>query len=130
MIGIYKQLRYRIAAYYEDYGLDMAFMRKMEPEMERIYALSEYYHLKRTVPPSQFYTLLQEIARMDNRLMAEREQRLKDDLGIDSLRLVEVLVALEEEFGVTLKEADLDPEAIQTVGDVYALMEKYRLSPA
>ena len=37
---------------------------------------------------------------------------------------------LEEEFGVTLKEADLDPEAIQTVGDVYALMEKYRLSPA
>ena len=33
----------------------------------------------------------------------EREQRLKDDLGIDSLRLVEVLVALEEEFGVTLK---------------------------
>ena len=36
----------------------------------------------------------------------------------------------EEEFGVTLKEADLDPEAIQTVGDVYALMEKYRLSPA
>ncbi len=50
----------------------------------------------------------------------EREQRLKDDLGIDSLRLVEVLVALEEEFGVTLKEADLDPEAIQTVGDVYA----------
>ena len=39
-------------------------------------------------------------------------------------------VALEEEFGVTLKEADLDPEAIQTVGDVYALMEKYRLSPA
>ena len=60
----------------------------------------------------------------------EREQRLKDDLGIDSLRLVEVLVALEEEFCVTLKEADLDPEAIQTVGDVYALMEKYRLSPA
>ena len=53
----------------------------------------------------------------------EREQRLKDDLGIDSLRLV-------EEFGVTLKEADLDPEAIQTVGEVYALMEKYRLSPA
>ena len=32
----------------------------------------------------------------------EREQRLKDDLGIDSLRLVEVLVALEEEFGVPL----------------------------
>ncbi len=76
MIGIYKQLRYRIAAYYEDYGLDMAFMRKMEPEMERIYALSEYYHLKRTVPPSQFYTLLQEIARMDNRLMAELRSRL------------------------------------------------------
>lgn len=59
----------------------------------------------------------------------EREQRLKEDLGIDSLRLVEILVALEEDFGVTLEEADLDPDRIQKVGDVYALMTKYRLAP-
>lgn len=59
----------------------------------------------------------------------EREQRLKEDLGIDSLRLVEVLVALEEDFGVTLEEADLDPDRIQKVGDVYVLMTKYRLAP-
>ena len=58
------------------------------------------------------------------------ETSFKEDLGADSLDLFELVMALEEEFGVTLKEADLDPEAIQTVGDVYALMEKYRLSPA
>ena len=58
------------------------------------------------------------------------EQRLKEDLGIDSLRLVEVLVALEEEFGVILEEGDLDPEAITKVGDLYALMAKYREASA
>ena len=76
MIGIYKQLRYRMAAFYENYGLDMAFLWEKEPEMERIYALTEYYHLKRSVPSSQFYILLQEIARMDNSLMAQLRNRL------------------------------------------------------
>ncbi len=55
----------------------------------------------------------------------EADQRLKEDLGVDSLRLVEVLVALEEEFGITLEEGDLDPEAITKVGDLYALIAKY-----
>ena len=51
----------------------------------------------------------------------EREQRLKDDLGIDSLRLVEVLVALEEEFGVEIPSEDL--ESIVTVGDVITYLK-------
>lgn len=56
----------------------------------------------------------------------ERGQRLREDLGIDSLRLVEILVAVEETFGITLTEDELAPELFQKVDDLYALVERHR----
>lgn len=50
---------------------------------------------------------------------------LKEELGLDSLRLVELMVALEEALGVQLEESDLDPAELVTVGDVYRLAGKY-----
>ena len=38
-----------------------------------------------------------------------------DDLGADSLDLVELVMALEQEFGVTIPDESV--EAIKTVGD-------------
>ena len=52
---------------------------------------------------------------------------LADDMGIDSLRMVELIVALEERFNITFKESDLDPDIINTVGDLYSLVNKYTL---
>ena len=40
----------------------------------------------------------------------------KDDLGADSLDLFELVMSLEEEFGVEIPSEDL--EKIETVGDV------------
>lgn len=39
-----------------------------------------------------------------------------DDLGADSLDVVELIIALEEEFGIEIPEAEA--EKIVTVGDV------------
>lgn len=50
---------------------------------------------------------------------------LKEELGLDSLRLVELMVALEEALAVQLEESDLDPAELVTVGDVYRLAGKY-----
>lgn len=50
---------------------------------------------------------------------------LKDDLGIDSLALVNVLVQLEEAFNITIDISDLSPEKLKTIGDLYTLVEKY-----
>lgn len=52
--------------------------------------------------------------------------RLKEDLGIDSLRLVELLVAIEEDLNVMFDEADLDPGKIATVQDIIVLINKKR----
>lgn len=52
-------------------------------------------------------------------------QSLKDNLGFDSLRIVELIVALEEEFGIELDESDLNPECFNIVADLYSLLGKY-----
>lgn len=45
----------------------------------------------------------------------------KDDLGADSLDLFELVMALEEEFGVEIPSEDL--ESIVTVGDVITYLK-------
>ena len=49
-----------------------------------------------------------------------REARFAEDLDADSLDLVELVMALEEEFGVEVPEEDL--EGIETVGQAYDLV--------
>lgn len=49
------------------------------------------------------------------------EASFVDDLGADSLDMVELMMAFEEKFGVEIPEEDA--EKIRTVGDVIAYME-------
>ena len=50
------------------------------------------------------------------------DSRLAEDLGADSLDAVELIMALEDEFGVEVN--DDDAQGIKTVGDIVALVEK------
>lgn len=49
-----------------------------------------------------------------------RDARFAEDLDADSLDLVELVMALEEEFGVSVEEEEL--EGIETVGAAYDLV--------
>jgi acyl carrier protein len=51
------------------------------------------------------------------------EKSLNNDLGADSLDVVEVSMMLEQEFNVKFDESET--EKIQTVGDLYQLIEKH-----
>ena len=53
-------------------------------------------------------------------LLNWKEARFGDDLDADSLDLVELVMALEEEFGVEVPEEDLD--GIETIGQAYDLV--------
>ena len=48
------------------------------------------------------------------------EAKFGDDLDADSLDLVELVMALEEEFDVSVDESEL--EGIETVGQAYELV--------
>lgn len=50
------------------------------------------------------------------------ESRLSEDLGADSLDAVELIMALEDEFGVQVENEDA--QNIRTVGDIVKLLEE------
>ena len=50
------------------------------------------------------------------------ESRFREDLEADSLDLVELMMALEEEFGGEI--SDEDAQKVKTVGEVVALLEE------
>lgn len=54
----------------------------------------------------------------------KEETLLREELGIDSLRLVMLITAIEEEFEFEFEESDLDPNNLVNVGDILSLISK------
>lgn len=50
------------------------------------------------------------------------ETSLKDDLNADSLDLFQIIMSLEEEFGIEIPTEDT--ETINTIGDIEVYLEK------
>ena len=44
------------------------------------------------------------------------------EIGIDSLKMVQLIIDLEEFFGIQFDDAELDPYKLKTVKDVYELV--------
>ena len=55
----------------------------------------------------------------------ETNDELQNDLGLDSIRLVTLLVMIEETFDIILDESDMNPFDLIKVNDVINLVEKY-----
>jgi acyl carrier protein len=51
------------------------------------------------------------------------EAKFIDDLGADSLDIVELVMALEDEYGIEIP--DEDAEKIETVGDAIRYIEEH-----
>lgn len=52
--------------------------------------------------------------------------KLLEDLEMDSLRMVMLLVMIEDNFEIELDESDMNPFALVTVQDVIDLVVKYK----
>jgi len=52
---------------------------------------------------------------------------LGDDLGLDSLDGVDLMVAIEKEFGCRIKEADA--RAMRLLSDIYEYVQNWKDSP-
>ena len=50
------------------------------------------------------------------------DQEVVKDLGADSLDVVELMMALEDDYGITLPESEV--ESVKTVQDIVTMMEK------
>ena len=52
------------------------------------------------------------------------DTRIAEDLGADSLDVVELLMAIEDEFEVEIPDEDI--EGLKTIGDVAEYIENHR----
>ena len=55
----------------------------------------------------------------------QETDRLEADVGLDSLKMVMLLIDIEEGFVIELDEGDMNPFDLQTVNDVIKLVERY-----
>lgn len=65
--------------------------------------------------------ILEEVAGVDKADVAD-EKSFTDDLDVDSLSMVEVVVAAEEKFGVKIPDDEV--QNLKTVGDAVSYIEK------
>lgn len=68
--------------------------------------------------------VLQNISFYDGKI--DSSLSLYNDLGIDSLRMVELIISIEESLDIQLDESDLDPDTLKYVGDIYKMVSKYK----
>jgi acyl carrier protein len=71
--------------------------------------------------------VIQEVLRVDESRLT-RETRFREDLGADSLDLVTLVMALEEEFKGSISEKDAS--AMTTVGESIDFIAKMSLAPS
>jgi acyl carrier protein len=62
-----------------------------------------------------------------NRALLHRDLAFQKDLGADSLELVEFVMALEEQFGITIPEDHTD--RLRTLGDAIDYLEREQARP-
>lgn len=60
---------------------------------------------------------------MLRRILSHRKRNIADDLGADSLDVVDMLMSLEDEFDVEIPDEEI--EHIRTVGEVVAYIEEH-----
>lgn len=58
--------------------------------------------------------------------LTDETATLQNDLQMDSLRMVMLLIMIEDTFEIELDESDMNPFALITVQDVIDLVAKYK----
>ena len=53
------------------------------------------------------------------------EKTFYDDLGLDSIDMVDLVIGLQRKFGISLREDD-EIKKVRTLGDVYDFFEHYQ----
>jgi acyl carrier protein len=77
---------------------------------------------------SQLRQLMSEQLELTLPDVIKEEDRLYEDLNVDSIMVLQLVVCIEEAFNLTVPEEEMDPAVFQTVGSlvdfIHALMGK------
>lgn len=73
----------------------------------------------------QLIEIVKAVLELSEDIEIENDTDLQE-LGLDSMTCVEIVVNLEEEFGVTIDEEDLLVENMSSIDALVRLVEKYQ----
>lgn len=76
LAGINKILKHRMAEYYGIYT-DTSFIRRVLPEIDKLYAVAEYYVLKKNAAPEKWESILKYLYESDEKIFSELGERLR-----------------------------------------------------
>jgi acyl carrier protein len=80
-------------------------------------------HPSDTSVADELGAIVDQIAPADGPRELNPSSSFADDLGLDSLALVQLVLGIEERFGVRVPDADVP--ALRTVGDAVAYVERH-----
>ena len=83
---------------------------------DNVFKMTEKYRNKRRFYMERLFEIIEEQLHLTGMEITE-DLSFKDDLWADSIDLVELVMALEDEYGVELQYEDLE-KRVKTVGDL------------
>jgi len=81
MVGIYKTLSRRMAEYYGIY-INTDFIRGILPNVDKLYALLEYYNLKQNTPLEKYYSVISEFVNIDGILLKQLQTQIGENSDV------------------------------------------------
>lgn len=70
----------------------------------------------------RFEKIVKSVAELEEDFALLPDQKLKADLDVDSLKLIDIVLLIEEEFGVELSEDGLAD--VETVGHLWSAVDR------
>jgi acyl carrier protein len=68
--------------------------------------------------------LVSELCAVERKLVKPESNLM--GFGLDSVRLLDLILAIEDRFGLTINESDPELAGVQTVADLVALVDRRR----
>lgn len=67
-----------------------------------------------------------EVLEEDNTIAIEDSMSIIDDIGLDSIQILQLIAALEREFEITFTSEDLDLLNFESVNTIAEVIEKHK----
>jgi len=69
--------------------------------------------------------LLEILTEINDEIDFANETAMVDDGVLDSLELLKIIAALDDEYGIKIDQAAIEPENFNSAGAIYAMVQAY-----
>ena len=103
------------------------YLKKVWYNHKKVFNVLYYEGYKNTMDKNILYELIRSNAsNMPEGMKVGDDTRLIEDMGYDSVDLMQLIVDIEDEFGISLMDDDMIAEKLNTPSELMEVIAKYR----